>query len=74
MAVVGIPSSCCCVVVLVRVLGGETTIGATAVVERVAKAIAVALGYEASAWPDFTLHARAALAEMQRVRDEVDNG
>lgn len=42
-------------------------------VERVAKAIAVALGYDASAWTDFTLHARAALAEMQRVHEEADN-
>jgi hypothetical protein len=38
--------------------------------ERVARSIATALGYEGSAWPDFTLHARAALDEVVRMQEE----
>lgn len=40
-------------------------------IERVAKAIATALGYEAGDWRDFELHARAALGEVDRAREEA---
>jgi len=38
-------------------------------VERVAKAIALALGYNAADWRDFELHARAAINEMREIAD-----
>ena len=39
--------------------------------ERVARAIAMALGYESGDWPDFALHARAALSEIAAMHEEA---